>query len=471
MLWNAVQRLFEKSKDLPRLSVAFLGFGLIYRWRYWLRDTVTMDFGAWQLDSHTVYSVMKIVLFIALALALLHMGPMHRRRGLCGAAAVCLSVGTLSCYYSMVAGYPAPLYLGGMLLEVSGIVLFTAMWFELYGCLAPIATAFALASSILLNCLFDAFLRGISLPAQALVLAAAPFVSFAAIVYGFGAIEPQRLPDKSLAGGSVRPIVALLTWTVFTNFAYRFTLGDVSSSSPQALLGRFCFSGFVLAAMFLLHRRLTTRRLFKVIVPGVFLLFAVGFAFKHVQPLSALSIVLATMAGGLNTILCFTFACGVGYRSRSSAAPLACLTSASNTIGLMLAENAVSFFSWVEEVPMTLAGVAVLALMAMVCRVAFDKKTLDALSIYVGNLDGIDNAADYVLSNLPRISSLHGLSIREREVFSLVMMGASTADIANELFIAPSTVRVHVRNVYQKFGVHDRASLMEALADEMRTLP
>jgi two-component system nitrate/nitrite response regulator NarL len=65
------------------------------------------------------------------------------------------------------------------------------------------------------------------------------------------------------------------------------------------------------------------------------------------------------------------------------------------------------------------------------------------------------------------------LTAKEREVLLLLVGGASTAEIAHSLGIAPSTARTHVQNVLVKLGAHSRlqATAMVANAgvlDELR---
>ena len=46
---------------------------------------------------------------------------------------------------------------------------------------------------------------------------------------------------------------------------------------------------------------------------------------------------------------------------------------------------------------------------------------------------------------------------REREILLLVVAGLSNAEIAGRLYLAPSTVAGHVRNIFRRLGVHSRA--------------
>lgn len=50
------------------------------------------------------------------------------------------------------------------------------------------------------------------------------------------------------------------------------------------------------------------------------------------------------------------------------------------------------------------------------------------------------------------------LTTREREIVGLVAEGKTNAEIAAQLWVAPSTVKKHLENVYEKLGVSGRAA-------------
>jgi two-component system nitrate/nitrite response regulator NarL len=58
-----------------------------------------------------------------------------------------------------------------------------------------------------------------------------------------------------------------------------------------------------------------------------------------------------------------------------------------------------------------------------------------------------------------------GLTAREREVLKLVAEGLSALEIGNRLYIEQSTVKSHLKNIYDKLGVSERAA---AVAEGMR---
>ena len=59
------------------------------------------------------------------------------------------------------------------------------------------------------------------------------------------------------------------------------------------------------------------------------------------------------------------------------------------------------------------------------------------------------------------------LSVREREVLDHLRQGRAPKTIAKLLFVSENTVRFHIRNIYQKFGVHSRTELMELFDVEL----
>jgi LuxR family maltose regulon positive regulatory protein len=89
---------------------------------------------------------------------------------------------------------------------------------------------------------------------------------------------------------------------------------------------------------------------------------------------------------------------------------------------------------------------------------------------YVGKLldafrqDGISDPAP-VTAGQPLDSHVaipvEPLSERELEVLRLLTTRLSSTEIADELVIAPSTVRSHIKSIYGKLGVHRRADAVD----------
>jgi|GEM_PF-1261653 len=54
----------------------------------------------------------------------------------------------------------------------------------------------------------------------------------------------------------------------------------------------------------------------------------------------------------------------------------------------------------------------------------------------------------------------HKLSIREIEILSLIMLGHTTQEIADKLFISYETVKSHRKNILEKTGAKNTAALI-----------
>lgn len=63
-------------------------------------------------------------------------------------------------------------------------------------------------------------------------------------------------------------------------------------------------------------------------------------------------------------------------------------------------------------------------------------------------------------------SAAAGLTAREREVMRLLAEGKSTQEVAQQLFLSPTTIRVHVSTVLGKLKVKDRDSAFRLLRGE-----
>jgi DNA-binding CsgD family transcriptional regulator len=63
----------------------------------------------------------------------------------------------------------------------------------------------------------------------------------------------------------------------------------------------------------------------------------------------------------------------------------------------------------------------------------------------------------------PIIVQAYDLTDREQQITHLIARGAGTAEIADELFLSPHTVRDHVKAIFAKVGVSSRGELVARL--------
>ena len=60
------------------------------------------------------------------------------------------------------------------------------------------------------------------------------------------------------------------------------------------------------------------------------------------------------------------------------------------------------------------------------------------------------------------------LSPREEEVYQQLLTGKSIKEIAETLFVAPSTIRAHTMRIYQKKQVNSRLELLALRIEELK---
>jgi DNA-binding CsgD family transcriptional regulator len=74
-----------------------------------------------------------------------------------------------------------------------------------------------------------------------------------------------------------------------------------------------------------------------------------------------------------------------------------------------------------------------------------------------GGFDAADVGAALVAMLVATPGNDAGLTTRELQVLRAMGRGCSNAEISRELFLAEDTVKVHVRRLFRKLGVRDRA--------------
>ena len=78
------------------------------------------------------------------------------------------------------------------------------------------------------------------------------------------------------------------------------------------------------------------------------------------------------------------------------------------------------------------------------------------LSAFVGELEGMTYSGASPTGKIPQ-PLLDPLSERELEVLVFLASSLTTPEIASEMVLSVNTIRTHIKNIYQKLGVHKRS--------------
>jgi DNA-binding NarL/FixJ family response regulator len=69
---------------------------------------------------------------------------------------------------------------------------------------------------------------------------------------------------------------------------------------------------------------------------------------------------------------------------------------------------------------------------------------------------------------LGKVATQPALSVREKQILGLVVMGLSNADIARQLFVTESTVKSHLSSAFARLGVRSRNQATALILDPER---
>ena len=94
----------------------------------------------------------------------------------------------------------------------------------------------------------------------------------------------------------------------------------------------------------------------------------------------------------------------------------------------------------------------------------YSEKLLTFFEADFSYFKGMAQAAPH-LSKIGKQVLLEQLTPREQEVLQLVAAGRSNPEVATELFIALSTVKTHLKNIYGKLQVNNRVQAIARARD------
>ncbi|HVY43861.1 MAG TPA: helix-turn-helix transcriptional regulator [Hyphomicrobiaceae bacterium] len=71
---------------------------------------------------------------------------------------------------------------------------------------------------------------------------------------------------------------------------------------------------------------------------------------------------------------------------------------------------------------------------------------------------------------LDAITQIYGLRPSEVKVLDLILCGLTGPQVANKLSVAPSTVKTHMRALFEKFDVSNKVELVSTVFAATRTV-
>ena len=450
MVWNALMRGVEWVAHRWMLVCAMLGMGLCYAPITYLYGFSSLDLGR----SVVVNDVASAVAFLAVGLLAGRYGPLCRR----GAALV---LAPLLCPIGVLGFAVARSDLGLLMVNVVqsiGFVLLVLMWMEVIGCFKVTDAAKVVTGALIVHVVRNLAVQVGDAQLVLFVLVLSPLLSFALLVALLYKTRREPQPKNARGVGNLK---VFLFWIAAYAVIWGSCRGDLGGGLPAVLVESLAG---VMPALLLGAWAAATRRPINVRVmcfaSAPFLVVALVLQ-SVAGPAEYLGAFLAHTGGEGCYLLTIVVACAVARVSDRSGALWGGLVFGTSCLGIL-----------VGTLVLELAAPAALAVVQGICLAVF-VGTSWSLFVHGSVVFGASDVASVVREGsdeaarrqalVARAKEAHGLTDAESSLLLLLAAGMTREQIADELFIAPVTVRVHISRICKKMGVSGADGLVGAL--------
>lgn len=460
-MWEKIDELVRAWEDAPRLPACFLGFGLLWFWGCMNINCIgnpdpPLGMLSASAGYQNAYVIAQALTFAAVAAVSRRTLPLMQTPVPTLATSALALVGT----GVVIAGTRVALPNAVMLVTSAGLgvayALLFALWCELCGrfpgvkMVIPYLTATIVYFATSVTCHYVDYVVNVT------CYALLPPATLWCLVLSRRAAAQTAEP----APGTSRMPWQVLVAIVALSAVFDVTGGFVMYSTTNVLVRMGRLVPIVLLLCLAKFRRdFDFSRLYVVVVS---LMVAALLASLVTEDSIVLEQIVVQAGAEGFSLLTFVICCSYAYRMHVSAAGIYGLATATN-LGVRLAVELLGAAgpqwlrqSWLADAFCVACVPALLLLL--------NKPFL------VASVQPLPADPDHRKEEIGRFVSGIGLSPQEKLVFEELAKGQATAQIADALFISPSTVRVHLSAIYRKAGVHSREELLAAsgLARDVR---
>lgn len=460
MYWNEIKRFFEKLETFPKIAFVFFGCGFARAWLWWALSTIYHSPTFPGIDAqtgHLIFDLGEVVGFLGLSFLAFKASPFYKRPSVLAMATVSMIMCSGLILVARGTDVPSSFAIAIVFLGGFGYALMLLLWLELFGCLTTKNMILAWTGSFFVGLLTWTLFEASQTDFYYYIMSLLPLMCCLMLLRGFWKLPEKVLPEKMRQ----RPVVPWKLAIVLSMFALAFGIGDVITGmnmfSSASRMGMALPELLVLVGVVFFSKRFTLRHLISAaslfIVAG--LVFAFFFESSGIAPF-----VLLNMSSEIYLILSYTIACAIGHQTRSSAIFLCGLFAGLYKIFLQIGKATSLFLIdsvHADSLVLPLLG-AVIILITVASSIALiqDQSLIEKIS-WKQQSDSLETIG------YARIVEDHKLTPKESSVLLMLSQGLDSSEIAEELFLAPSTVRVHISSIYKKLDVHSRKELQNIL--------
>ncbi len=461
-----MQRVSRKLREAPGLPLCVLGVGFYRAWTETVYVNSGMQFPTQGPDAFTLYNAVSIVTLVIIALFAKRLAPFCRIPGVFVATFLLMASSSLMNFLSVVhPDWGSALSLPAVLCGGVGISFIMMLWSEFYGCINPFRTALYYSASVILGAVVLWAFKGLLFWWLCVGAALLPLASLVSLAKSLAMLPADEQPHA--AWGTFQFPVKPVALVALYSFAYglRESLFFSSELGLHSSFGVLVPSVIVIVGMWFFRERFKLSLIWKMALPLMLLsLLPLDYMLPFGQRFSDFCAVASYTAC---LILMMVIMGNLSYRYGVCALWLFAIERAVRLVAVLLGLGASSMMSayvaagWAE---MLLDAVIVLVMIATTLLLLSEKELCSTWGIV---LDEIPADQEHMLEKnrlgmkCTELSAQFGLSSREEEVLLLLAQKKRRSTIEHELYIAESTLKTHIRHIYQKLGIHSKDELYD----------
>lgn len=465
---ESLGKLFAFFQKNALIFYAGIGMG-IYRcaheWPLWFNATVTQVGVSPLFVGDFFFLLVDVgkVVGLSVYLILCYRFDRYRRSGVLLVLPSALIVAGCMVPLAVVLGLDLgdAAVLSSLVLIGGGAGMLFGQWIEFCGSLPPVKVIQVFAISFAARFVLLPIITGVDELLSTIVIICLAGLSFIQVSFCFSKISIVEERPREGFGARGLSGYGMLFLFVFV-FAFAYGVGgsatQLSHSTHETGVGNLVPSLVILVLAFRMGDRFDRTILYAIALP-LMTVGLIGVEFLGISLSLSFSQVMVSAAYSTFDLLVYTMVCSNAYRSRTSAMlPGSCI----RIIALVAADLAIVLMrlnmSWNRGVLVTVTILATLAV-----GIAVFAPLLGGRSDYSRFQPEGESSERKRLEGLAESA---GLSARETTVFQLLVMGKSSTEISEELFISNGAVRAHSSRIYDKFGVHSRKDFDALFAEE-----
>lgn len=449
------------------MPLAFTGMGIFRVWTETVYSNGAIVFPAQAQTGcgFAVFNILAALVLIGFAAASRRIAPLYGHATLPWIAGGSLVLSACMNFATIYAPALSPVFgVPAVVLGALGIALIILLWSELFGCLNPFRVALYFSGGLVAGALILWLFKGLAIPWLWVCTCLVPVVSLICLRRAYNLLPDNERPRASWGTFSFpwKPIAVVALYSlaygmcrsVFdSNLGIHSGLGCVAAAAAVYLVvclrrDRLHLSFTYYAACPLLLVSLVPLQSFLPLgsqIAGFCALAAYTFV------LIAIMVVLSnlTYQYGFNAVWLF----GIERAVRLVSAQLG-----------LEATEALAGFSFGYAV---LCGVVAAAVVLATLFFLSEKQLTTPWGTVLKTLAGQSYGdRSRIGAKCDELSERFGLTSRESEILALLVQGKKQGQIAHDLYIAPSTVKTHIKHLYQKLDVHSRKEIADLVGVE-----